>query len=387
MAPPNADNPSDVVARFRCDNGLCPYCGTSIYEITVDTLTNSRRVRPLTEEGVVKGGRCLFCYPDNPVSALDAGADADGVDASVRAAFPTDHAEATARPDFVGSSPAVVTVAGLSTPSSSTGRKSQSTSTTSDDPQTPGSLISDMTEDGPSRIHTPTHHDGDSESLTNRAQSRGNRKRCKSDDQDDTNTVCDNNDKQRNIEENSRASHGPIITPGFRKISHDEIESDDDNGVSGNGNKRRIHLKIQDDEGREFLGHLTSGTTKNGNGRFEYRHTDDSDNEGKVSIYQGQFCSFKAKGKETLLIHGRGNYTHASGSVHEGQYKRGAAHGTGTCLWPNGWSYEGEWAYDQRLRGKSFECTKSGKVREHGEIYEGEFENDARHVSSDTQEI
>jgi len=50
------DNP---VTKFRLDNGLCHTCGTQLYEFS-----SSNKVQPLTVPGQVKGGRCLFCYPD-----------------------------------------------------------------------------------------------------------------------------------------------------------------------------------------------------------------------------------------------------------------------------------------------------------------------------------
>jgi len=52
----------DPVTKFRLDNGLCHTCGTQLYEFS-----SSNKVQPLTVTGQVKGGRCLFCYPDKVV--------------------------------------------------------------------------------------------------------------------------------------------------------------------------------------------------------------------------------------------------------------------------------------------------------------------------------
>jgi hypothetical protein len=49
------------VILFRLRNGFCHNCGTRIYK--VDENTFPIKMIQLTLEGVVKEGRCLFCYP------------------------------------------------------------------------------------------------------------------------------------------------------------------------------------------------------------------------------------------------------------------------------------------------------------------------------------
>jgi hypothetical protein len=52
---------SDVIVEYRLKNGLCHGCGARIYDIS------NGKVVPLTMKGVVREGRCLFCYPDTGV--------------------------------------------------------------------------------------------------------------------------------------------------------------------------------------------------------------------------------------------------------------------------------------------------------------------------------
>lgn len=53
----NMNIPSESVVKFRLSRGMCPGCGTRIYVLRGDDM------EPLTIEGVVLAGRCLFCYP------------------------------------------------------------------------------------------------------------------------------------------------------------------------------------------------------------------------------------------------------------------------------------------------------------------------------------
>jgi len=69
---------SDVVLQFRRKHGSCHPCDTRIYQVKPPSDPNNKnnennsnhnhneepQLTPLTVPGVVKLGRCLFCYPD-----------------------------------------------------------------------------------------------------------------------------------------------------------------------------------------------------------------------------------------------------------------------------------------------------------------------------------
>jgi hypothetical protein len=72
---------NETVVQFRLSRGMCPGCGTRIYSRQGDDL------EPLTIEGIVLVGRCLFCYP--PAAA------ATNVATAVIKTEPVDHPEYT----------------------------------------------------------------------------------------------------------------------------------------------------------------------------------------------------------------------------------------------------------------------------------------------------
>ena len=62
-APP----PSDVVAQFRQENGLCVLCAAKCFNVTHIHNDNGTRIvaqlEPLTIDEEVQRGRCLRCQP------------------------------------------------------------------------------------------------------------------------------------------------------------------------------------------------------------------------------------------------------------------------------------------------------------------------------------
>ena len=62
---------SDFIAKLRFEQGLCPFCGNGLYKVSLtSTPENQKELEPLTIEGLVRNGRCLFCYPDTAAAAV-----------------------------------------------------------------------------------------------------------------------------------------------------------------------------------------------------------------------------------------------------------------------------------------------------------------------------
>ena len=68
-----------------------------------------------------------------------------------------------------------------------------------------------------------------------------------------------------------------------------------------------------------------------------------------------------------------GKYTHVSGAVHEGQYKKGKRHGVGTASWKDkpGHLFEGNWVNGMKVQGKH----TFGAGVDQGAVYEGQWHN------------
>ncbi|MFN0264824.1 MORN repeat-containing protein [Tepidamorphus sp. 3E244] len=78
----------------------------------------------------------------------------------------------------------------------------------------------------------------------------------------------------------------------------------------------------------------------------------------RIAVYKGQMRNGRA--------HGRGTYTHRSGTSYSGEWRNGLMHGTGRIQFPNGDQYTGEFAAGEpEGRGLYVDTT--------GTIYEGGF--------------
>jgi hypothetical protein len=115
-----------------------------------------------------------------------------------------------------------------------------------------------------------------------------------------------------------------------------EEQDDEDSSSSG----KLLTTSIRDADGVVFVGKVKEGNLRKGKGVFTHFH-EEGDNAGKVSVYEGEF--------EDGFFHGNGVSKDASGCRFQGTFRRGAAHGHGTCHWEEqGWHYEGEWRNDKR---------------------------------------
>lgn len=343
---------SEAVVKFRLEHGLCHLCGTQIYEII------EGRVIPLTIEGIVKRGRCLYCYPDTACFS-----------AGKRSPKPE-----VAEVELVTSQPATL----LSPRPVVASRNSQAVEIDDKKPSPVGkrSKVMEYESDGDSRDESDfTPEDEDDVG----AKKEGLHKRCqrpkRKNAQHNLCTDSGSDGDGRRIRKKGLKSSEVLGSsePQSRRRVHEESSTQTSKTVSmaqsepnvfEGAKKSNGEIQICDADGTIFKGYVTEGTTEKGKGKFVHLHTE-PEWANKQAIYEGEF--------ENGTMEGEGRQVDAAGCLYEGHFTKGAANGRGRCVWPVGWVYEGEWVDD--LREGQGTC----RQKDGGEVYSGEWKNDMWH--------
>ncbi|CAB9515423.1 MORN repeat protein [Seminavis robusta] len=385
MSTKRSKNTDDFLHKARLECGQCALCGTQVCTVINDPETKQRRTEPLTVDGVVHGGRCLYCYPANSagIGAMAAAASAAAIASSspsVRnggdiAAAVAAAVTAALTPVIQGnnSNDADMTATPVAGSIQNAAENSQEESVVRPDvatstPISPSRSVASSTNQhqlptvavANANANMADSNIGEPNTTSKRVAKR------KLGNQDGDNENEDDGSPQH-YNGTSLAPTKRVATPGYRRLTQE----------NNNSTERGSEMAtIQDDDGLDYIGVVETGTSSVGYGRFEHTYEDEDDDEdlrGNVSIYIGNFAGGKFDGK--------GKLKHARGTVYEGDFKKGAPHGKGKCVWPDGWFYEGDWRNDKRHgRGKLVEYNvRSKKEVENGEQYEGQWKNDKMH--------
>jgi hypothetical protein len=310
---------SDVIVEYRLKNGLCHGCGARIYDIS------NGRVSPLTIKGVVREGRCLFCYPD------------------------TGAEEKKDTPKDKGKRKVDKTL------SSSDKTKPFRGRLRSDPEQPPAApaIKKEIVEDGSNQKHSP-------------AAPAIKEKNVPATPAIKKEILDDVSSSGRDISTDTSVARLPQ-RPIPSKEEEEEDSSDDEqvkikmHNINRKSSSSR-DVSIADIDGNIYHGTVTKGNTQKGSGLFRFVYSK-GPFEGKDSTYEGEF--------ENGLMEGHGTSRDAVCCVYTGEYHKGAAHGNGNCTWAGNWKYEGEWKMDEREgHGKLWQDVKNG------EVYEGEWKDD-----------
>ena len=287
---------SDVIVEYRLKNGLCHGCGARIYDISNGT------VSPLTIEGVVSEGRCLFCYPDT-------GTEEKKVKTKDKRKRKVDK---------------------TSSPSSEKKKpfRRRLRCEPEKTPSAPG-IKEETVDDG---SHSYRDASTDTHASTDTSVARlPQQPTTKSEEEDD-----DSSDDEQ-IEREMHTINGK--------------------------NASSLDASIEDVDGNVYHGTVTKGNTQKGSGSFRFVYST-GPNKGKDSTYEGEFENGHMEGHGTSrdavccvytgeyhkgAAHGNGACSWAGGWRYEGEWKMDEREGHGK-LWQDvkdGEVYEGEWKDDQ----------------------------------------
>jgi hypothetical protein len=287
-----------VIVDYRLKNGLCHGCGARIYDLS------SGRVSPLTIEGVVVAGRCLFCYPDTATEE--------------KKETPKDKGKRKAD----------------KTPSSSVNKKSfRCRLRSSDHPEHPPAARPFIKEEAVDEDNNSIQRD----ISTDTSVARLPQKPTKSEEEEDNNSSDD--DEQQAAKRNNGHTRK-------RKSSAPSLD-----------------ISIADIDENIYHGTVTKGDTQNGSGSFRFVYPT-GPYKGKDSTYEGEFKNGLMEGHGTSVdavgcvytgefhkgaAHGYGKCSWSGDWRYEGEWKMDEREGHGK-LWQDvedGEVYEGEWKDDQ----------------------------------------
>jgi hypothetical protein len=339
--PPNGQPPQWMLMEYRIRTGLCPCCGSILYE--VDQTTN--QMTPLTTENVVFKGRCLYCYPPKQHEEQTQRA---GIQIKL------EQQEELIPKNEVANNNAMPQICI---------HRNETNQSCGDDDKKPAAV---------EKISATT-------TITTTS--------INNDDDNDNDTTGSENGKMKEtamIPLNMKAA--PIVTKKMygkskqfipMKKSICNMKSADYRTRSGRTTKYVTHsspvhhnneITIKDDCGLIYYGTLISGST----------------NKGVVDVIattkNSRTCTYVGEVMNGLL-HGKGKQINQYGNMCDGMFENGAMHGYGKCHFKGGWIYEGEWNMDQRHGNgthyhKRLNSTDNGSKKY--EIYDGEWVNDKR---------
>jgi hypothetical protein len=328
-----------AVVNFRLQHGMCPLCATRIYEVAEDD-QNRQRLIPMSIEGVVREGRCLFCYPDQTPAT-----------SSIKSEMVT----------FLENSPsghAPTNGATVATPSTSTSRKVVSRET--------ASTCSSVSESSHAFASTRKRKSCDffpaerKKSLFIPIPTIRLLPTSPASEAEIAEKPSPKSKKKKTSVSVAKAAHSEKLS----NLLFDESSDSENEEVV---NKQPTQVAVRDFHGCMFTGTLLSGTVKKGTAELSYTYVDGDEYAGQTSYYKGEIANG--------MLEGKGYQNDAAGCIYEGSFKRGASNGYGTCRWPTGWIYKGEWVDD--LRHGSGTCHQGEE--EGGEVYSGEWKADMWH--------
>jgi len=328
---PGAPEPN-LVVQFRLTNGLCHACGTRIHDVTEEQPSKRRKITPLNIPGVVREGRCLFCYPDHEETR------------DVRPDCPVSNPDYTEASSAAASLPTQVARHDGEDTEEPAAKKPAPVS-----PQAPIRFIREDSTKKPAasgRIPVPPsrlmHFDEDTEPAT--------------------------------------ASTATASSAAFSMSS-----------TSSGSQKHQTPsaVTVYDAHGSAYSGLLTAGNIHKGQGTFECVFAKGDELEGKTSVYKGEIVNGKFEGKgwqrdaagcvyegefKDGASHGYGTCVWPKGWVYEGEWVSDLRQGKGTCRQTkqSGEVYSGMWKNDQ-WHGEG-ELKFAG-----GGSYKGEFKADKIH--------
>lgn len=369
---------SEAVVNFRLNHGMCPACATRIYEVVEteehnDSQRLKKRMVPMSIEGVVREGRCLFCYPDHPQQKQVVPATQPTAASSAAPIIKLEEVRTfRATTSITDSAPAVPTPS----PAFTTLRNASSSKDTA-------STCSSVSESTPAACATTKKRKqhGSRESVTNDSRKKdifipiptirllppSPTPKAK----DHSEKPASKNLKKKDAAASvmTRVAHATKQTYLHVAESSDTGEEEDlDNALKKKSSKSPIEITIRDFHGCAFPGKLISGTVQKGTAELAYTYPEGDEYAGRTSYYKGEIANG--------MLEGQGHQNDAAGCIYEGSFRRGASNGYGTCRWPTGWVYEGEWVDDLRHgRGKCYQ----GGDENSGEVYNGEWKADMWH--------
>jgi hypothetical protein len=339
--------PSEAVIQFRLSHGMCPGCGTRIYMKQMD----GTMLEPITLDGIVTEGRCLFCYPNAKLPSSS----------STAATLPAPQAVANSN--------------------------------------TPVSMIKiePMNE-------SLTGFGGTVSSESNVAAPTGRRKRTydyeeffHDDEDDDEGDEDDDDDVSERSHHNNKPSRKPSSSPTT-------------NHTTSHHHYRSQFVSIPDKQGCMYTGKLLSGTIRKGTVEVSYtRPSDVEEFPGRVSRYKGDIVNglFDGQGHQSDFAgcvyegafqrgasNGYGVCRWPTGWIYEGEWVDDLRQGRGKCRHQStgastsgnsdhsdsdsnedtgvGEEYDGEWKADM-WHGRGM-LKFAG-----GDVYRGEFRDDRMH--------
>ena len=270
-------------------------------------------------EGVVKNGRCLYCFPDSARARPNGdGADSDNTSA--------EHSSLSSVGSSESASPPEDHERNHSRAPTSAKRKYARQNNAADDDDSEYAKRSDDDFDSPS-----------SSDRKRRKSSKSKQQHIPGEGSIAVKTEPDPTPSKYSSVQKSKSSKQHKKLAGAQKNKNSVTEESSGSNAQGG-------TEIKDSDGNVFKGTILRGNSQKGYGIFSFK-SKEGKSKGKKVVYEGWF--------ENGYMEGHGKSEDEIGCVYEGSFHLGAAHGKGKCTWQDGsdsWTYTGEWVMDSRRK-------------------------------------